>query len=260
MLHSKYLLSDKIRFHYTEGPQNGAPLLLLHGISVRWQSFLPIIPFLIPRWHLFALDFRGHGESGRADASYSVDGYAADVLRLISQKVKETPVIFGHSLGGMIAMRVAAQVPVKAMIIGDSPMFNTTICARVSETPSMKQLAGEEYSVIELAGLLEEKFPGFDPTFYRYWAQGRRKVDPEALKAFERWFPQYDCADDLSKADCPVLLLQSDWISDDDVTKAKNLVADLTVAKCDNLSHELHNESRGYAAVVPVVQFLESLA
>ncbi|MBD3343659.1 MAG: alpha/beta fold hydrolase [Chitinivibrionales bacterium] len=259
ILQSKYLSSGKIRLHYTEGPPNGPPLILLHGISVRWQSFLPIIPFLLPRRHIFALDFRGHGESGRADGSYAVDDYATDVSALIAQRIKETPIIFGHSLGGMVAMRVAAKVSVKALVIGDSPMFSETIRSRVSKTPSMKQLAGDSFSVNELAALLSKRFPGADPAFYRYWAQSRRKVDPEALKAFEQWFLQYDCTDDLTKITCPVMLLQSDWICDNDVARAKELSPDIIALKFENLSHELHNESRGYKVVAPILQFLESL-
>ena len=52
--------------NYVEGPDSGLPLVLLHGLTDRWQYFLPIIPALSLRWHLYALDFRGHGGSSRS--------------------------------------------------------------------------------------------------------------------------------------------------------------------------------------------------
>ncbi len=54
-----------VTINYAEVGLSGQPLVLLHGGSARWQSSLPIIPELSQRWHVFALDLRGHGKLGR---------------------------------------------------------------------------------------------------------------------------------------------------------------------------------------------------
>ena len=42
--------------NYAEGVKAGPPLVLTHGLTDRWQYYLPIIPFLTMRWHVYALD------------------------------------------------------------------------------------------------------------------------------------------------------------------------------------------------------------
>ena len=65
MLKEQPFDTGRVTINYAEGPASGPPLVLLHGIISRWQYFLPIIPNLSIRWHIYALDFRGHGKSGR---------------------------------------------------------------------------------------------------------------------------------------------------------------------------------------------------
>lgn len=114
--------TGEVSLNYAEGPSNGAPLVLLHGLGRRWQVFLPLIPALSLRWHVFAPDFRGHGKSGRVTRGYHGVEYAEDIARLLRQRVQEPAVLFGHSLGGMIGMWVACHHPemVRALILGDN--------------------------------------------------------------------------------------------------------------------------------------------
>ena len=121
MLEEKQISIGDMVINYAEGPDSGPPLLLLHGSSWRWQSFLPIIPVLSLRWKIFAPDFRGHGNSKHIPASYNIDNYLADTLAFIDNVIKKPVYIFGHSLGGAISFLIAARKPemVKGLIIGD---------------------------------------------------------------------------------------------------------------------------------------------
>src|SRR5437762_336652 len=62
--------SGLVRLNVASGPDSGPPAVLLHGVARRWQDFLPILPALTLRWHVHAIDFRGHGRSGRAAGAY----------------------------------------------------------------------------------------------------------------------------------------------------------------------------------------------
>jgi len=57
--------TGEVILNYAEGPASGPPLVLLHGFTGRWQGFLPLLPALSLRWHVYAPDYRGHGKSGR---------------------------------------------------------------------------------------------------------------------------------------------------------------------------------------------------
>src|SRR5271154_5272472 len=111
-----------VHLNYAEGSANGTPLVLLHGLGRRWQVFLPVIPALSLRWHIFAPDLRGHGKSSRVARGYHGPQYAEDVAALLRERVRAPAVLFGHSLGGMLSMQVASQYPelVRALILGDN--------------------------------------------------------------------------------------------------------------------------------------------
>jgi pimeloyl-ACP methyl ester carboxylesterase len=83
MLAERTLDTGTVTLHYVEGPDAGPPLLLLHGVTSRWQSFLNVMPVFTQRWHVFAADLRGHGHSGRVDGRYGLMEYAADVVALL---------------------------------------------------------------------------------------------------------------------------------------------------------------------------------
>lgn len=112
-----------VTLNYAVGEASGSPLVLLHGVSARWQCALPILPELSQQWQVYAPDLRGHGRSGRVPGSYRLTDYTADIVAFLQQVVKHPAVLFGHSLGGQIALLVAARYPelVRGLIIGDAP-------------------------------------------------------------------------------------------------------------------------------------------
>ena len=62
------------------------------------------MPFLLPRWHVFALDVRGHGKSGRVEGKYTMADLTEDVKRFHGSIIKEPCVVYGVSQGGFQAL------------------------------------------------------------------------------------------------------------------------------------------------------------
>lgn len=119
-----YRLTE-VNLNYAEGPKNGHPLLLLHGGSSCWQSFEIIIPDLIKKWQVYAVDLRGHGKSSQvAPNVFTLQHHTQDIVSFIQHCIKEPAIIFGHSFGGQIGIMTAAHYPkwVRALIVGDSPL------------------------------------------------------------------------------------------------------------------------------------------
>ena len=79
--------TGEVQLNYAEGPANGPPLVLLHGLGRRWQVFLPLIPALSLRWHIFAPDLRGHGKSSRVARGYHGPQYSEDIASLLRERV-----------------------------------------------------------------------------------------------------------------------------------------------------------------------------
>ncbi len=93
---------------------SGTPLVLLHGWGLHsgvWQS---ILPELNKRFHCYAVDMPGHGES-QAGNSKSFDlNNMREVLHLLINSIESDNIILaGWSLGGLVAMDYLSYFPVK---------------------------------------------------------------------------------------------------------------------------------------------------
>ena len=108
MFRDQMFYTGAVQLHFVEVPASGPPLVLLHGGSARWQTWEPVLRDLATRWHVYAVDLRGHGHSSWA-ASYRLQDYATDIVALLHHRIMEPAILCGHSLGGMVAVMAAAQ-------------------------------------------------------------------------------------------------------------------------------------------------------
>jgi esterase len=127
--HSRNTVVRHQRFHYLEWGEPDRPaVILLHGGNQSAHSWDLVSLNLSARYHVFALDQRGHGDSewSRA-ASYGIDELADDVLAFIRELKISRPMIIGHSMGGMAALAAAVRrpdVPSAMVIIDIGPETN----------------------------------------------------------------------------------------------------------------------------------------
>jgi pimeloyl-ACP methyl ester carboxylesterase len=109
------IVANGVPLLITEFPHLDAPpVVLLHGIGSRGQSWWPVIDALVEQFHLFQVDLRGHGGSGRPEGGYLLEDYAADLDSILDQLELDEPRILGHSLGALIALIWASNRPSRA--------------------------------------------------------------------------------------------------------------------------------------------------
>ncbi|MGA9529011.1 MAG: alpha/beta hydrolase [Terriglobales bacterium] len=276
--------TGQVTLNYAEGPANGAPLVLLHGLGRRWQVFLPVIPALSLRWHIFAVDLRGHGKSGRVARGYHGTDYAEDIVHLMRERVPGPSVLFGHSLGGMLAMWAASHNPelVRALVLGDNmiiarrlgnPMY-TALFSGLRDLarkggPVDMIAAGIGKLVLPVPGTEESvsirELPGNDEAYLLSWARCVQQADADVYdmtlngSALENW----DGETVLRGIACPTLLLQGTpelggLMSDADVALATRLLAHHTHVRFRNLGHALFIQ-QPEPVLRAVTNFLESL-
>ncbi|MFD1684855.1 alpha/beta fold hydrolase [Halobellus litoreus] len=94
---------------YGEGP----PLILLHGGSSP-EYWKPIVPHFAEDYTVVVPHRRGVGESGDSE-EYRLERGVEDVQAVIDA-VEGTPVLFGHSFGGLLAIETARKASVKKLI------------------------------------------------------------------------------------------------------------------------------------------------
>jgi non-heme chloroperoxidase len=109
--------------HYLDwGTAGRPPLVCLHGITQTAHSWDEVAPVLARAHHVRALDQRGHGDSSWApDGDYRIATQNRDVEAFIGTVVAAPTVLIALSMGGLVAMTLAARVPelVRALVVVD---------------------------------------------------------------------------------------------------------------------------------------------
>src|SRR5262245_15306844 len=289
MLTERSFDAGAVTLNVAEGPAAGPPLLLLHGGSARWQAWEPLIPDLADRWQLLAPDLRGHGKSGRVPRHYSVQDYADDIAALLQDRASEPAILFGHSLGGIVALMVAAQHPdrVRAVVVGDSPLTSATWQALLlrdrNGLKTWRALSGGQAPFEDIVEALKNapvvSSPhqpatarmrdvwGEEAPVFPWLATNLYQQDPDVLGVliddFESAAAGYEMETLLPAIGCPVLLLQADparggVMSDAEVARAMELLARPTHARLTGVSHILQGE-REDLVLEAMLPFLEAI-
>ena len=94
------------------GPEDGMPVIALHGWLDNANSFARLAPRL-SGLRIVALDFAGHGHSDHRPqgAGYSLADYAFDVLCVAEQLGWKQFALLGHSLGAIVSVVIAGSFP-----------------------------------------------------------------------------------------------------------------------------------------------------
>jgi 3-oxoadipate enol-lactonase/4-carboxymuconolactone decarboxylase len=104
-------IGDHVAHVLVEGPEEAPPVLLLHSIGTSLHVWDPQAAALARRYRVIRPDLRGHGASGVPDFPYSMAQMAADQVALLDALGIKQAHVVGLSIGGCIAMRMAADAP-----------------------------------------------------------------------------------------------------------------------------------------------------
>jgi pimeloyl-ACP methyl ester carboxylesterase len=109
----RFVTVDGLRIHYLDwGAPEKPPLIMLHGIGRVAHTFDHIAPHLVSRYHVMAVDMRGHGDSGwDPKGAYLVEDYVKDIEGLAEQLRLRNIVVWGNSTGGRVAQVFAGLHP-----------------------------------------------------------------------------------------------------------------------------------------------------
>ena len=88
----------------------GPTLVLIHGLGMSWRAWLSNISDLARDHRVIAVDLPGFGASQRLCWRRDLSGHAAAVVELLNHLGAQPCTVVGHSLGGMVAQRVALRL------------------------------------------------------------------------------------------------------------------------------------------------------
>src|SRR5688572_27013947 len=88
-------------------------LLLLHGALGSQNQFNELSKALSPFYEIYTLDFYGHGSEAFSNDPYTIPGFAAQVEKWLDENNFTGINIFGYSMGGYVALYLAAKTQEK---------------------------------------------------------------------------------------------------------------------------------------------------
>ena len=266
--------TGEVEIGYSVGPENGPPLLMLHGVTSRRDTFLRVLDSLTQNFRVITMDQRGHGYSGHAPGKYTRDDHAGDIKYVIEHVCKEAPVVWGHSMGGGNAVALGGKEPqlYRALMLEDPGIITGKRPKQFSESPTLKQfrtfleLLDAGLSAEEMAPKLQELSPN-QPEYFAQWkAECLLQMDAEILRNVVDGKSRGggDPAESLANISCPVLIAQADpdaggILSDDYMESVVPKRENFTVKKITGAGHDINREFP--ELILPVVlPWLESLA
>jgi len=115
---------DGVELFYTEAGSGEPPVLLVHGWTCDHTAMTPLSTYFRRSHRVISVDLRGHGESDKPEQDYSMAVFADDLAWMCSELGVEKPIVIGHSMGGVIAVELAARFPdlPGAIVTLDSPI------------------------------------------------------------------------------------------------------------------------------------------
>lgn len=133
--------TGEVILNYVEGPDNGPPLLFIPGQMEFWQGYKPVMPHFAKKYHVFAIDLRGHGKSTKTPGRYSYNICGEDLKIFLEKVIAEPAIVSGLSSGAVLALWLAANAPdnVSAAISEDPPLF-ASVYPRITEERYMRHL------------------------------------------------------------------------------------------------------------------------
>lgn len=151
----------EVNFNYAEGPDNGPALVLLHAQLLDWFTYNKVLPDLSEHFHVYAIDYPGHGKTTYPDNyEMSADNIGESLKQFIYEIIGEDVYVSGNSSGGLLTVWLAVNAPetVKAVVLEDPPLFS-------SEYPKIKETIAYRSFITSDKALKE----GYDGDFLMYW-------------------------------------------------------------------------------------------
>ena len=249
----KKFAASTVQLNYAEAPENGPPMVLIHGITGRWGEWDSVLDQFAANWHVYTIDLRGHGDSGRVPGGYRYGDYHTEIVEFLQEVISEPAFLVGHSLGGIATATVSNSKPelVAAGVMEDPPLYIREWFNESNFAPRFKamlELSKKNLNLRDTALELRKMDADSSDEMIVFRALSLINVDSEAIEfAIDGRSDEGLSADEvLSGINTPMLLIQANpdlggALRDVEATRAVDLLEQGRHVKWDDVGHGMHN-------------------
>ena len=206
-----HLERDGCRIVFEESGAGTPPLVLVHGWCCNRSFLEPQRQHLRSRHRVVTLDLPGHGESDAPQREYSIPAFAADTAWLCEQLNLDKPVIVGHSMGGAIALELAADRPelIAAAVVLDMAIAPSA-AVQQAWAELIPQLHAEDYRNAARTAMERSYFIATDDPQRKAWIVETMLATPQhVMAAAMEGIAAWDSVRAATNARVPVLNISS---------------------------------------------------
>lgn len=213
---------------------------------------------------------RGHGKSSRTPGKYRAVDFAPDIVAFIQKQIQEPVVLIGHSMGGILALLTAAQIPqwIRSVILLDpaTTIHNTLLQAMPAWALGWFKGVGD---VLESRRSAKDFILEFNPAIDELGLQNVelmiRSVDPEfvSLLINDKFLDGLHLEQTLTKVLCPTLLLYGEFelgsiVPEAEVEFLKQHIPQITSVRIQGAGHSPHWEQTE-TTLVHISDFIKTI-
>jgi len=218
---SRHLELNGLKFHYLDWDGDGPPLVMLHGLTGHAHTWDHTASALSARYHVYALDQRGHGDTEWA-SRYGIPAMLGDLLGFLDALALPVVTLIGLSMGGIVAYQFTAVHPerVSRLVVLDiGPEIAPAGGRQVAAALAANDVFGSEDEAVAQARAANPRptdewlrhrvshnlRPQPDGTFTFKWDKALRDLGAigDGLSPEQRWAAW-------NSLSCPVLLVRGD--------------------------------------------------
>lgn len=239
-----------MKLYYREMGE-GDPLVILHGLfgfSDNWQTHAKK---LAEYYRVILVDLRNHGRSDWSD-DFSYEIMADDVLELFDDLSLEDVVLVGHSMGGKVAMHLAAkrEEVLQKLIIVDMgikayPMHHEHIIAGINAV-QLDSISARSEAEAQLKQHIDSEGVRQFLLKNMYWKEKGKLAWRMNIEVLERDMPEILTPFEADEIFTPTLFIRgelSNYVLDEDIPSIEAQFPDLEVITIIGAGHWVHAEA-----------------
>lgn len=229
------------KFSYREAGQ-GEPIVLIHGVGMQSEAWLPQIDALSKAYRVIALDMPGHGQSDPLPVGATLQDFVAWLAKVVDTLDLPQINLAGHSMGALISGGYAATHPDRVLRVA---LLNGVFCRSPEARAAVEGRAAElRAGKVDLETPLTRWFgeSDADQAARTLVAEWLGSVDVSgysiAYTAFSRGDRTY--ADLFKNISCPFLALTGDGDPNSTAEMAHAMAAQVADGKAVVIEGERH--------------------
>ena len=226
-----------LNVEYTE-KGSGTPVLLLHGWGSSFDVYKGIIATLENRCRVVAVNFPGCGNSDTMSEPWNIDDYCNFILEFMRAIDLENPIMIGHSHGGRVILKMAAEglvCPPKIVLLDSAGLIPKKSAKQKFRAKSFKAIK----KILTLP-IIRNHSEGLLDKARKYYGSADYNAAPEVLRKTLVSLVNTDLRDIIHNIKCPTLLIWGDKDTATPLSDAKiieSLIPDAGLCVLEGCGH-----------------------